>query len=414
MEPRMSRTPELYHLPDEAYNINYFSDTYYEIMFSLKERNDFKYSWELVDRGEIGWWSVLDKIGIEIKHNNGKVYTSYKLRNFYEVERYKGSHQASNDLDKLRNEIDNLERNLLWHRFKKVHTIELGNVILTKLKNTVMEIVKMPQNFKITKSMYDSELHIELIHFNIQDYNFTVEYHFKSADCDLRGQYKGNKIAFIHYECGKGRLERNGNESEIIKFYTQKDVGYEESYDNLRDFIVEKTGLDKETVNYEIMAVLNHRIDIDTNNFLEHNSHLTQFLYEEKGSWTYKIIASWSKTKLDEIIKNYTYRQPSSTIGAYLINNGLVNELSVKVFHDSIPLVDIKIQDNNDPEILEVLKSVAHTKSHYMSFKDNFEKFLTKTFSDEVIHLPESVDKILNELNATPTQKKIVADAFKN
>ena len=414
----MSRTPELYHLPDEAYTINYCSDTYYEIMFSLKERNDFKYSWELVDRGEIGWWSILDRIGIEIKHNNGKCYTSYKLRNFYEVDKYKGSHQASDDLDKLRNEIDNLERNLLWHRFKKNHTIELGTVILTKLKDTVMKIVKVPQNFKITKSMYDSDLHIEFIHFNVKDYSFTVEYHFKSADCDLRGQYKGNKIAFINYLCWKDGLGYECDESKIIKSYDPKNVGYEESYDNLRDSIVEKTGLDKETVNYKIMAVLNQRIDIDTNDFLEHHSHLTQFIYEDKGGhlkgdWTYKIIASWSKTKLDEIIKNYKYRQIPSTIGAYLINNGLVNELIVKVAHDLEPLVDIKIHDNNDPEIIGVLKSVAHIKGHYMPFRKSLENFLTKTFSDEVIQLPESVDKILNELNATITQKKAIADAYK-
>lgn len=36
-----------------------------------------------------------------------------------------------------------------------------------------------------------------------------------------------------------------------------------------------------------------------------------------------------------------------------------------------------------------------------------------ETFSDEVICLPESVDKILNELNATLTQRKVVVDAFK-
>lgn len=229
----------------------------------------------------------------------------------------------------------------------------------------------------------------------------------------MRGQYKGNKIAFINYLCWKDELGYEGDGSKIIKSYDPKNVGYEESHDSLRDYIVEKTGLDKETINYKIMAALNQRIDIDTNDFLEHHSHLTQFIYEDKGNWTYKIIASWSKTKLDEIIKNYNYRQIPSTIGAYLINNGLVNELSVKVSHDSIPLVDIKIQDNNDPDILEVLKSVAHTKSHYMPFKDNFEKFLTKTFSDEVIHLPESVDKILNELNATLTQKKAIAEAYK-
>lgn len=412
----MSRTPELYHLPDEPYTINYGSDTYYEIMFSLKDRNDFKYSWELADRGE--WWSVLDKIGIEIKHNNGHGYTQYTLRKFYEAEKYNGSHQAADDLDKLRNEIDKLEHKLIWHRFKKYHTIKLGNVILTKLKDTVMEIVKTPHDFKITRAMYDSELHIEFIDFNIKDYNFTVEYHFKSSDCDLRGQYKGNKIAFIHYSCGKGRLERDGDESEIIKVYTPINVGYEESYDNLRDFIIEKTGLDKETVNYKIMAVLNERIGIDTNDFLEHHSHLTQFIYEDKGGhfegdWTYKIIASWSKTKLDEIIKNYACRKSPSAIGAYLINNGLVNELSVKVTHNLKPLVDIKIQDNNDPGILDVLKSVAHIRGHYMPFRKDFENFLTKTFSDEVIHLPESVDKILNELNATLTQKKAIADAYK-
>lgn len=161
-------TPELYHLPDEAYTINYFSDTYYEIMFSLKERDDSKPLWRLVNRGELEWYSLLDRIGIEIKHNNGKDYTSYKLRNFYEIERYHSSNEAAYDLDKLHKEIDKLEHKLLWHRFKKNHTIELGNVILTKLKNTVMEIVKVPQNFKITKSMYDSDLHIEFIHFNVR------------------------------------------------------------------------------------------------------------------------------------------------------------------------------------------------------------------------------------------------------
>lgn len=31
----------------------------------------------------------------------------------------------------------------------------------------------------------------------------------------------------------------------------------------------------------------------------------------------------------------------------------------------------------------------------------------------QVIHLPESVDKILNELNATFPQRKVFADAFK-
>ena len=48
-----------------------------------------------------------------------------------------------------------------------------------------------------------------------------------------------------------------------------------------------------------------------------------------------------------------------------------------------------------------------------MPFRRELELFLTKTFSDEVIRLPESVDKILNELNATRTQRKAVADAFK-
>jgi hypothetical protein len=409
----MSRTPELYHLPDEAYTINYFSDTYYEIMFSLKERDDSKPLWKLVDRGELEWYSLLDRIGIEIKYNNGKDYTSYKLRNFYEIERYHNSNEAAYDLDKLHKEIDKLEHKLLWHRFKKNHTIELGNVILTKLKNTIMEIVKVPQNFKITKSMYDSDLHIEFIHFNVKDYSFDVEYHFKSADCDLRGQYKGNKIAFIHYSCGKGRLEHNGDSSEIIKFYTPRDKGYEESYDNLRDFIIEKTGLDKETVNYKIMAVLNQRIDIDTEDFLEHNSHLTQFIYEDNGSWSYKIIASWSKQMLDSLIDSYTNLRSPSTIGAFLINGGLINELKVKVTHNFEPLVDLTIKSPADPDILKVLSDISHTKKHYMPFRRELELFLTKTFSDEVVRLPESVDKILNELNATLTQKKVVADAFK-
>lgn len=286
------------------------------------------------------------------------------------------------------------------------------------IKNHVNGTFEAPQDFKITWSKYDSELHIEYINFNIKDYSFTVEYHFKSADCDLRGKYKGDKIAFIHYECGKGRLERNGDESTIIKLYTPIDIGYEESCDKLRDFIVEKTGLDKETVDYKIIAALNQRVDIDTNDYLEHYSHLTQFIYEDKcghlkGDWTYKIIAGWSKEKLDEIIKNYTYRKPPSTIGAYLINNGLVNEISVKVTCDFKPLVDIRVQNDNDPEILAVLKSVAHTRTHYTLFKENFENFLTKTFSDEIIRLPESVDKILNELNATIPQRKVIADAFK-
>lgn len=286
------------------------------------------------------------------------------------------------------------------------------------IKNHVNRIFEAPQDFKITWSKYDSELHIEYINFNIKDYSFTVEYHFKSADCDLRGKYKGDKIAFIHYECGKGRLERDGDESTIIKLYTPIDIGYEESCDELRDFIVEKTGLDKEIVDYKIIAALNERVDIDTNDYLEHYSHLTQFIYEDKcghlkGDWTYRIIAGWSKEKLDEIIKNYTYRKPPSTIGAYLINNGLVNEISVKITCNFKPLVDIKIQNDNDPEILAVLKSVAHTRTHYTLFKENFENFLTKTFSDEVIHLPESVDKILNELNATLPQRKVIADAFK-
>ena len=90
-----------------------------------------------------------------------------------------------------------------------------------------------------------------------------------------------------------------------------------------------------------------------------------------------------------------------------------MNELSVKVTCDLKPILDLKIQNVNNPFILDVLKSIPYIKSHYMPFKKNFENFLIKTFSDEVIHLPESVDKILNELNATLPQRKVIADAFK-
>lgn len=91
----------------------------------------------------------------------------------------------------------------------------------------------------------------------------------------------------------------------------------------------------------------------------------------------------------------------------------MVSELNLLVEKDHRKIVQLKVEDDNDPEMLEAIKSIRLTKDFYTKFRANLTHYFDITFADRVIDLPESISKMLDDLKATPFQKKLFADEIR-
>lgn len=413
-------TPELYHLEEKVFNkgtSSYYYTTY-EIMLTLLDRNSHQQLWKKCYEGREESLALLDRVGVKVIVYNGSRKQEYTIRNFYEADNYKNYIEAAKDLNAIRVEGDRLETKRCLRKKSPLRSLYAGD-LGEKIYNDILDFIRDRINdafkvdFEIAESKYDDAQHIEWITAKFKDYILTVDFHFKSADIDLDGQYLGNKIANVGFKCYKGSYK------DCIKGFRIPNYNYKESLDSLKEYLKEVTYLSDEVVGTKLIATLNQRVYDDTQAYLKDHSHLTKYMYKDwskningRGSGTkVEIVANWKTSKLDSLIKDYNESfSKKMPLGDFLRSCGLVSELSVVVEEDNLPIVNLLVKNEDDPQMLKVLDSIQVTKPFYKTFKSNLSTYLSNTFADRVIKLPSKISEVLNDLKATPYQKKVIAD----
>lgn len=415
-------TPELYHLEEKIFNkgngLYYY--TTYEIMLTLLDRDSHYQLWKKCYEGREESLALLGRVGVKVIVYNGSRKQEYTIRDFYKADNYKNYIEAAKDLNAIRVEGDRLEPARCLRKKSLLRCLYAGNLgekiyedIMNFIRDRINDAFKV--DFEITESKYDEAQHIEWITAKFKDYILTVDFHFKSADIDLDGQYLGNKIANVGFKCYKGSYK------DCIKGFRVFIYNYEESLDSLKEYLKEITYLSDGVVGTKLVAALNQRVYDDTQAYLKDHSHLTKYMYKdwskdvgERGNGTkVEIIANWKTSKLDSLIKDYNESfSKKMPLGDFLRSCGLVSELSVVVEKDNLPIVNLLIKNDNDPQMLKVLDSIQVTKPFYKTFKSNLATYLSNTFGDRVIKLPSKISEVLDDLKATPYQKKVIADAI--
>ena len=413
-------TTELYHLEEKVFNkgtASYYYTTY-EIMLTLLDRNAYHSLWKKCYEGWEESLALLTRVGVKITVYNGSRKWEYKIRDFYKGDNYNNYLEASKDLNAIRIEGDQLEKHRCIKErkfFRSLYSADLGEKIYEDIMNFIRDRINdtFKVDFEITESRYDDIHHIEYITAKLKDYIFTVDFHFKSADIDLDGQYLGNKIANVGFKCFKESYSR------CIKDFLISKYNYEKSLEVLKEYLKEITYLSDEVVGTKLIAALNQRVYVDTQVYLRDHSHLTKYMYKDwsKGAnetdTKVEIIANWKTDKLDSLIKDYNESfNKKMPLGDYLRLCGIVSELSVVVEKDNLPIVNLLIKNDNDPQMLKVLDSIQFTKPYYKTFKLNLSTYLSNTFADRVIKLPSKISEVLDDLKATSYQKKVIADAI--
>ena len=413
-------TPELYHLEEKVFNkgnSSYYYTTY-EIMLTLLDRDSHQQLWKKCYEGLEESLALLDRVGVKVIVYNGSRKQEYKIRDFYNADNYKNYIEAAKDLNAIRVEGDRLEPARCLKKkslFRCLYAGTLGEKIYEDIMNFIRDRITeaFKVDFEITESKYDDVQHIEWITAKFKDYILTVDFHFKSADIDLDGQYLGNKIANVGFKCYKGSYK------DCVKDFRISKYNYEKSLEVLQEYLKEITYLSDGIVGTKLVAPLNQRVYDDTQAYLKDHSHLTKYMYknwskdvDERGNGTkVEIIANWKTSKLDSLIKDYNESfNKKMPLGDFLRSCGLVSELSVVVEKDNLPIVDLLIKNDNDPQMLKVLDLIQFTKPFYKTFKSNLSTYLSNTFADRVIKLPSRISEVLNDLKATPYQKKVIAD----
>ncbi len=367
--------------------------------------------------------ALLTRVGVKVYVYDGSKKQEYTIRNFYEADSYKNYIEAAKDLNAIRVEGDRLETKRCLRKKSPLRSLYAGD-LGEKIYNDILDFIRDRINdafkvdFEITESKYDEVQHIEWITAKFKDYILTVDFHFKSADIDLDGQYLGNKIENVGFKCYKGSYKdciKGFRISNTLKY------NYRESLEVLKEYLKEITYLSDEVVGTKLIATLNQKVYDDTQAYLKEHSHLTKYMYKDwskningRGSGTkVEIIANWKTSKLDSLIKDYDeFFNKKVSLGDYLRARGLVSELSVCVEEDNLPIVNLLIKNDDDPQMLKVLDSIQVTKPFYKTFKSNLSTYLSNTFADRVIKLPSKISEVLDDLKATPYQKKVIADAI--
>lgn len=402
---------ELCNLGEKVFNTGnqLFYRTTYEIKLSLLAKNQFEDLWKKVYDGNEETLSLLEKVGVIITVYNPKK-TQYVIRGLYDLNRYKDYLEAAEDLNKIRIEGDHLEQKKClkkkWSNRTGMYAATLGeNIyqdILNFIRDKVVDAFKV--DFKIEKSSYDSTTQNEFITAKLGNLTLLVDYHFQSSDIDLEGQYLGNKIYTVGFKCWEG--------DQLIEDYLNASDNYERSSNKLQDFIERKTYLSADIIGSKIISSLNQRVFTDTQDYLKNHSNLTCYIFNSFSKDSHvKIVANWKNTKLDELIKIYNQDfVKKMPLGKFLREKGLVSELNLLVEKDHYKIVQLRVEDDSDPKILEAIKSIRLTKDFYTEFVAKLSHYFDITFADKVIDLPESISKMLDDLKATPFQKKLFAD----
>ena len=272
-------TPELYHLEEKVFNkrtLSYYYTTY-EIMLTLLDRDSHYQLWKKCYEGREESLALLGKVGVKVIVYNGSRKQEYKIRDFYEADNYKNYIEAAKDLNAIRVEGDRLEPARCLKKKSLLHCLYAGTLgekiyedIMNFIRDRINDAFKV--DFEITESKYDDAQHIEWITAKFKDYILTVDFHFKSADIDLDGQYLGNKIANVGFKCFKGSYEN------CVKDFINSKYNYKNSLEVLEEYLKEVTYLSEEVIGTKLIAPLNQRVYDDTQAYLKDHSHLTKYM----------------------------------------------------------------------------------------------------------------------------------------
>ena len=407
------KTPELYHFEKtfckNAWNL---CDTTYEIVLSLRDRYEYRDQWTKVKNGRASIYSLIVRVGVKVKVNAGAVYYPYYF-NFYEAPDFVGPEDAARTIDNIRKDCNKAETKYIVKNKRKATPPNLGEEVNKAIKDFVYDRVTeaFTIDFTITYHTYDPTNHIEFVTADLNGAVVQAEYHFKSNDIDLKGQYHGNKIANIGF-----KIWRDG---KLLQSFDPRGTTYVDSYEKWIRAMEEhsKGALLKENTMVNIQSQFNQVVFDDTEDFLKNHSHLTQFCYHEviqaRKDWNSEVVditVNWSKAKADVLVKEYSDSRTRSDLGRYLISRGLVNEIKIVVKENGEAITDAYFK--NSDVLLITRMALRDTPWIANNFKEALKAHLIKTFIEDVIRLPSNTAKVLNELNATTEQKKIVAKDF--
>ena len=407
------KTPELYHFEktfcENAWNL---CDTTYEITLTLKNRYEYRDQWIKVKNGRASFYSLIDRVGVKVKVNAGAVYYPYYF-NFYEAPNFVGPEDAAKTIDNIRKDCNKAETKYIVKNKRKATPPSLGEEVSKAILNFVSErvIEAFTINFTITYHCYDPTNHIEFVVANLNGADVQVEYHFKSSDIDLKGQYHGNKVANIGF-----KIWRDG---KLLQSFDPRGTTYVDSYEKWIQAMEghSKGALLKENTMVNVQSQFNQVVFDDTEDFLKNHSHLTQFCYHEaiqarndRNRTDVDIKVNWSKAKADDLVKEYSDSKIRSNLGNYLISRSLVNEIKIVVKENGETITDAYFKDS---DVLMIARmALRNTPWVANNFKEALKAHLIKTFIEGVVRLPSNTAKVLNELNATIEQRRIVAKDF--
>lgn len=414
-------TPELYHLEEKVFNegTGLYYYTTYEIMLTLLDRNSYQQLWKKCYDGNEESLALLGRVGVKVIVYDGSKKHEYKIRDFCEAANYRNYLEAAKDLNAIRVEGDRMEIARCLRKkslLRSLYAGTLGEKIYEDIMNFIRDRINdaFKVDFEITESKYDNDQHIEQITAKFKDYILTVDFYFKSADIDLDGQYLGNKIANVGFNCYKESYKN------CIKSFRTPEYNYKKSLEVLEEYLKGVTYLSEDVVGPKLIAPLNQRVYDDTQAYLKDHSHLTKYVYKNyskdagRSVTKVEIIANWKTSKLDSLIKDYNESfVKKMPLGKFLREKGLVSELNLLVEKDQHKIVQLKVEDDNDPNMIEVIKSIRLTKDFYTKFRVELAHYFDITFADRVIDLPGSISKMLDDLKATPFQKKLFADEIR-
>ena len=407
------KTPELYHFEKtfckNAWNLY---DTSYEIVLALRDRYEFRDQWNLVKHGRASFYSLIAKVGVKVKVEAGSVYYPYYF-NFYEAECFTGGEEAARTIDGIRKDCNKTETKYIAKNKRKATPPTLGEEVSKAITDFVSArvIEAFTVDFSINFHVYDPTEHIEFVTANLNGAVVQVEYHFKSNDIDLKGQYQGNKVANIGF-----KIWRDG---KLVESFDPRGTTYVDSYNRWLKAMEEhsKGALLKEIQSTNIQAQFNQIVFDDTEDFLKNHSHLTQFCYHkgiqarnDRNRTDIDITVNWSKAKADLLVKEYSESGTRANLGNYLIARSLVNEIKIVVKDNGETITDAYFK--NADVLMLTRMTLRDTPWIANNFKEALKSHLIETFGEEVVRLPSNTAKVLNELNATTEQKKIVAKDF--